>query len=534
MLRLLIFLLLICAVAFGVNWFVDHPGEVDVIWQGTEYDFSLTVALGIFIGAAVALVIVWSIFRFVVRAPSLVALSSRMRRREKGFNALSRGLIALGSGDGRAAQRHAADARKLLGQEPLARFLIAQAAQLNGDRNAATAAFNEMLEHEETHALGLRGLHLEARRAGDHAAALEYAQRANKYAALPWAAQAVLDDRAQHGDWAAALATVESNAAKKLIDKPTANRWRAVLKTAIAQESAERDPKGALTLALEAIALAPGLVPAAALAGKLLGAASEYQKASKVLETAFSATPHPDLAAVYLRVRHGDSTQDRLARARALARAAPFAPESQMTIARAAIDARDTKAARQALNPLLRGDAGQPRATVRICLLMAEIEEIEGNGGAVREWLNRAARAPRDRAWVAEGVISDHWAPVTPAGVIDGFVWKTPDERLTAMAAPAPVAVAPAALVIQPPPAPPAPPPPAPAAVEPAPPVPAVAPAPAPTSPAAAEPAANAAARPAATAAPAGNVVMLPSAAPDDPGPHKSEIRSGYRFFASE
>ena len=105
-----------------------------------------------------------------------------------------------------------------------------------------------------------------------------------------------------------ALATVETNAAQKLIDKPTANRWRAVLKTAIAQQAAERDPKGALTLALEALALAPGLVPAAALAGKLLGAASDYRRASKVLETAFKETPHPDLAAVYLRVRHGDST----------------------------------------------------------------------------------------------------------------------------------------------------------------------------------------------------------------------------------
>ncbi len=247
-----------------------------------------------------------------------------MRRREKGFNALSRGLIAIGSGDGRAAQKHASEARKFLGDEPLTKLLRAQAAQLNGDRVAAISAFKEMLEHRETHALGLRGLHVEARRAGDTEAALDYAHRAHKHAALPWAAQAVLDDRAAARRLGGRAATVESNAAQGLLDKPTANRWRAVLKTAIAQERAERDAKGALALALEALALAPGLVPAAALAGKLLGAAGDYRRASKILETAYRETPHPDLAAAYLRVRHGDSTRDRLARARALARVAPF------------------------------------------------------------------------------------------------------------------------------------------------------------------------------------------------------------------
>ena len=52
-----------------------------------------------------------------------------------------------------------------------------------------------------------------------------------------WAGQAVLDDRTRRGDWAGALATVDSNAAARLIDKPTANRWRAVIKTAMAEAS---------------------------------------------------------------------------------------------------------------------------------------------------------------------------------------------------------------------------------------------------------------------------------------------------------
>ena len=90
--------------------------------------------------------------------------------------------------------------------------------------------------------------------------------------------------------------------------------------------------------------------------------------------------------------------------------------------------------------PLLASDSPHGRPTRRVCLLMADIEEAEGHQGAVREWLARAARAPRDKAWVADGVISDRWAPVSPSGTLDAFVWRTPDERLAARCAePAPI-----------------------------------------------------------------------------------------------
>jgi HemY protein len=521
MVRLLLFFAALALAAYGLTWLADNPGDVAVTWRGVEYDVSLMLALGIVLALAIALGIVWTLIRFVFRAPSLISFAASARRREKGYLALSRGMIAVGSGDAHAANRHAADARKFLAEEPLTKLLRAQSAQLAGDRPAAVAAFNEMLEHPQTHTLGLRGLHVEARRSGDHQAALDYAARAHKYAALPWAAQAVLDDRAAHGDWAGALATVESNASAKLLDKPTANRWRAVLKTAVALDRAERDPKGALALAQEACALAPGLVPAAALNGRLTAAAGDYRRASKILEAAYRQTPHPDLAAIYLRLRPGDSPNDRLARARALARVAPFDVESQLTVARAALEAHDLAAARTALAPLLRGDSGAARPTARACLLMAEIEEAGGNEGAVREWLNRAARAPRDRAWVADGVITDHWAPVSPSGVLDAFAWRTPDERLSA-----------------PEPAPP--PPPVPARIEPAPsietPIAAIEPTPEPVkaieaAPPAAAPSPEASRSP----RPNGAIVLLPSNAPDDPGPHGTTDRKpGYRLFANE
>ena len=295
--------------------------------------------------------------------------------------------------------------------------------------------------------LGLRGLHVEARRAGDPDAALEFARRAYARAAPPWAAQAVLDDYAAHGDWANALVTVEANAKGGLIDRPTANRWRAVLKTGLAFQRAERDAKAALTLAREALDLAPSLAPAAAICGRLTAATGDLRRAARLLETAYRAGPHPDLVDAYVRLRPGDSAVDRLARARALARVAPNDPESLMAVARAALEAQDLPLARKTLAPLLQGAGVRP--TARVCLLMAAIEEAASDDGAVREWLARAARAPRDRAWVAGEIIADRWAPAAPNGALDAFVWRTPDERLAGPPTPITLHPAPRAAAVR-------------------------------------------------------------------------------------
>jgi HemY protein len=510
MVRLLIFLAALALAAWGLTWLANNPGVVDLTWRGEQYEVSLMFALAAVLALAIAIAIAWGVLRFVFRIPSLVSVGAQARRREKGFRALSRGMLAVGAGDARAAATHATDASRLIGHEPMTKLLQAQSAQLAGDRQKAVAAYNAMLEHHETHGLGLRGLHIEARRAGDHAAALQYAMRAHARAPAAWAGQAVLDDRTRRKDWAGALATVDSNAAARLIDKPTANRWRAVIKTAMAEEAMERDPKAALVLAQEACKLAPTLVPAAAITGRLTAQAGDYRRASRVLEAAYAQTPHPDLAAAYLRVRHGDSSEDRLTRARALARTAPNDPESLLTVARAALEAHEPSVARAAIAPLVASDAPNGRPTRRVCLLMADIEEAEGNHGAVREWLGRAARAPHDKAWVADGVISDRWAPVSPSGTLDGFVWCTPDERIaapaeTAVASPPPEAIA------------------APTAAA------AAAPAPQATGPAPTQvPTAVPAAR-------TGVIIDPASMAPDDPGPEEHEAkRRGFRLYANE
>ncbi|MCB1540434.1 MAG: heme biosynthesis protein HemY [Rhodoblastus sp.] len=444
--RLIIFLALLAALAFGVAWLADQPGDITLaIPNYVTVHTSLFGAVGAVLAAAVVLSLAWSLFRLVFRIPSIFNYARHARRRRKGYDALTRGMVAAGAGDARAARKAANEASRHLPKEPLSLLLNAQVAQLSGDRAAAQSAFAAMAKREETKLLGLRGLHIEAQRRGDEEAANQFAREAHRIAALPWAGEAVVSHQAAHADWEGALATVEANARAKAIDVATAQRERAVLETAIAQQRELTDSEGALKLATSAAKRAPDLTPATALAARLLTRRGSLRAAAKMIEKAYAREPHPDLAEAYLDIRAGDSNADRYTRAKTLARLAPDHIESRLMLARAALATRDFDAARAAIAPLIGADA---RPTARVCVLMADIEEAQfGETGAVREWLTRGSRAPRDPAWIADGVVSNLWAPVSPVtGKLDAFRWTTPVEQI-GLAPPEPVLapVAPAA-----------------------------------------------------------------------------------------
>ena len=451
--RALIFLALLAVAAYAAVWIADHPGTVTVVWNGYEIGMSLAIALTGVLVAAIVIGVIWAIVTGVIGLPASISRTTRERRRNRGLASLSRGMIAVGSGDPLAARRHAGDAERLLGSQPLTLLLKAQAAQISGDRDAAEQAFKRMADDPETRVLGLRGLFVEARRREDEGAARAYAAEAARLApSVTWANEAVLEAQCADGEWSAATETVERRASLGLMDKHAARRQRAVLLTAAAQRHEAGEPDTAIEQALKAVKLAPDLVPAAVIAGRLLARRNDLRKAAKIVEAAWKATPHPELAKVYLNLRTGDSARDRLARAETLAKLSSWDPESRLVIAQAATEAKDFARAREALAPLT-----DDRPTARVCRMMARIEAAEhgAESGRSREWLARAARAPRDPAWVADGVISERWAPVSPVtGRLDAFVWKTPPEILagpdeddapapTEPAAPAEIPVAP-------------------------------------------------------------------------------------------
>jgi HemY protein len=195
-----------------------------------------------------------------------------------------------------------------------------------------------------------------------------------------------------------------------------------VLLTARALELETQDRDLSRDSVTEAIKLAPTLVPAAVLASRFQSEAHQTRRAMKIIETAWLAQPHPDLADAYAHVKLGDSARQRLVRVETLASKAPGHIEGALAIARAAIDAAEFTRARETLAPFTTD------STQRVAMLMAEIERTEhGDSGRARAWTLRAVRALHDPVWTADGYVSDRWRPVSPVtGRIDAFQWQTP------------------------------------------------------------------------------------------------------------
>jgi HemY protein len=421
MYRIILFLLLIALAAAGAAWVADQTGDVVLSWSGLKVTITPS---GLALGTAIlAAILLWGIVSALGRVPEKIRRGRRERRAARGRHAITHGLLAIGHGDAAKARAHAQLARKHAAHDPLALLLHAQSAQLDGDREGARAAFRAMAEREDTRLLGLRGLFIEAQRADDPVSAVMIAEEALKLSpSSTWASHAVLGFRCAKGDWSGALAILDTNLAAGLIDKPAYRRQRGVLLTARALELETVDRDLSRESAMEAVKLAPTLVPAAVLAGKYQSEAHQVRRSMRIVETAWLAQPHPDLADAYAHVRLGDSARQRLVRVETLAAKAPGHLESGLAVARAAIDATEYARAREALAPFVAAP------TQRVALLMAEIERTEhGDSGRARAWTLRAVRALHDPVWTADGYVSDRWRPVSPvSGRLDAFQWQTP------------------------------------------------------------------------------------------------------------
>src|SRR5690606_19011923 len=104
MTHVLVFLAAMAALAAVLIFAADRPGVVSVALEHWHVQTSVTVAIAGLIVLAAISVGLWIILRNVWLAPVQATAEARERKKAEGLSALSRGLVAIGAGDLRAAR----------------------------------------------------------------------------------------------------------------------------------------------------------------------------------------------------------------------------------------------------------------------------------------------------------------------------------------------------------------------------------------------------------------------------------------------
>lgn len=441
LIKIILFVGVVALLALGAGYLLESEGGVQVTVMGSEYTFGplqsviavavLLVALWVLLKLVSLLVATW---RFLNGDETALSRYFDRNRERKGFDALSEGMMALASGEGRLAMTKAAKAEKYLGKPELTNLLTAQAAEMAGDRQKAEETYKKLVTNDATRFVGVRGILKQKLADGDTETALKLAEKA--FAIKPKHEETqdvLLRLQAQKEDWAGARQTLSAKLKHGNLPRDVHKRRDAVLALSEAKDilsdgsSIETQEK-----AIEANKLSPDLIPAAVMAARGYIEKGKPRLATRLLKKAWEVTPHPDLAAAFAAIEPEETSEQRLKRFTILTRSNPQHPETRMLLAELHIANEDFPEARRALGDLVETDP-----TARSVTLMAAIERGEGADDAVvRGWLARALTVSRGPQWICDNCQHIHaeWAPICEnCESFDTLAWKTPPLSEVAM-----------------------------------------------------------------------------------------------------
>lgn len=436
LLKVVLFIFSVAALSYGAGVLLDTDGGLRISFADWEFTLgplmaviaALTILVGLWLLLrAIGLVV--AILRFLNGDETALSRYFDRNRERKGYQALSEGLLALAAGEDRLALSRAQKAEKYLAKPELTTLLVAQAAEKIGDGKRATEAYKQLLADEKTRFVGIRGLLKQKIEEGDSETALKLAEKA--FAMKPRHAETqdlLLKLQADQADWKGARATLGAKLKAGALPRDIYRRRDAVLALQEAKtvfdETASIEAREA---AIEANRLSPDLIPAAAMAARGLITKGNKKEAARILKKAWSAMPHPDLAAAFAEIEPEETPSERLKRFRLLTSIQPQNEQTRLLLAELQVSAEDFPAARKTL-----GSIATDHPTQRSLAIMAAIERGEGQDDAVvRGWLTRALTAPRGPQWCCDKCQAIHaqWSPICDnCGGFDTLSWREPPE----------------------------------------------------------------------------------------------------------
>jgi len=436
MIRLVIFLIFLSTISVAILWFDNNHGTVTVSWLGYRAEASIFSAAVLLITVIIASVLITELFIFIKNIPSLIARKRSASRGDKTLLAITRTLASMAIGDVSKAQRNAREVEKLMrGQSEknrlIAHMLMAESAHMNGDNSTARKHFSELIGHNQTEFVAVRGLLAAARKEGDLEKALELAEKAHKMnPGSSGAIKILLNLYKQTAKWEKAQAFIDKIRKKKIFSF-SSNEAGIDIEYELAVISLMRaknllkngDEEQALELAEKAIKSQPDFVPAILFFVALAEKFNKKRKAVGVIERAWKTNPHPKLRECYLDLYSSSDTNEKsLKRAMKLLSVNSDHQESHRAVAEAALKTGDTTLARNhAKMAMANGDNAE------LCSLMADIERADGaDKEIINQWITKAKYASSQPGWSCKECLapaSEWQIQCDSCGAVDCIEW---------------------------------------------------------------------------------------------------------------
>lgn len=421
------FFLKLGAIAYLVVWLFNRPGTIDIKWQGWVIETSVGFMIGCLLVVLAVTAVLYHWWRRLVSLPKAVQDYRKEQQINKGYQAVTRGLLAVAAGDDLTAHRQAKRAENLLSGRPLTKLLNAQAALMKGDDAQARQHFTSLLEDPEGAFFGVRGLLTRALNNGDTAEALEMARQAyDKEPKRPWVIKILFDLEAQARNWNKARSLITKGMKYDAFTKDEAAQHEAAILLAesmTAFDIGQLDE--ALKLAQKAQKKAPSFTPAILQTAKLQQENKKKTAAEKTIKTAWKKNPHPDLADFWADIAKDRLPLDQVKWAESLIASNPEHIESRLVLAKAAMTASLWGVARTQLTAALKN-----APTKRVYKLLASLEQKEkGDDTQARKWLEKMTKAKPDAQWVCKnsGMTFEEWTPICPADhAFNSLEWRQP------------------------------------------------------------------------------------------------------------
>jgi HemY protein len=431
MLKALWFMIKVGALTAAAIWIAERPGTVRIEWLEYAVTVHVGLALLVAIGIMLLCIFIYNIIRTFVDFPKAYRRYSEIKSREKGQRALTLGLTAVAAGDTKSAVYQAARARRLLHDDlGLPLLLEAQAARLDGREEDARKAFVALLENKDAGFLGVRGLLQAALDMKHYTKALELANQALKlHPKQPWILSTVYDLEIRQRNWEQARVILYRAEKAGAVSPEKAKADRTVLYLAEAEEEAKKSNwSEAIRKAKKAAELNPDFSPASVRLARLYNNSGRRRHAVSVIERAWKAAPHPELAQVWDSLAPAKSAKKPLSRVawfEKLVELNSSHVESYIAAGRAAMEESLWGEARQHFRR-----AEELEASARLYKLWADLEERSGGSeDTIAAYLEKANAAKQDRVWVCRetGRIYNEWSPLAqPHGAFNTIDWAYP------------------------------------------------------------------------------------------------------------